>query len=505
MTLIDNPVSGKYKRLILVPGNCLFYNLEQLEPDNNTLFFMAEDLAFCNRFRYHKHKLILLLSSMRSYRDWLAEKNDLVYYEIVKSQDVEYLEKLRVVLEETGIKDIITYDFESIGLKNVITNFCRNNRINLHIVDSPGFMTTIKEFNSHRRGRKKLLMNNFYIYQRRKSAILLDDKGKPSGGKWNFDSQNRESLPDSIYVPEIIHAKRTFHTEALINIIENIFPLNPGKSSYFYLPTTRKDALLWLYDFIEKRLKNFGPYEDAIIKSESFLFHSVISPLMNIGLLTPDEIVENALVYYEQKGQENNIPISSIEGFVRQIIGWREFMRGMYHGPDMRKNFFRHNRKLDDRWYTGELGIEPVDDVIRKVNKHGYCHHIERLMILGNFMLLCETDPDDVYRWFMEMFVDSYEWVMIPNVYGMSQFADGGTLSTKPYISGSTYILKMSDYRKGEWCDVWDALYWRFVNKNRDALKSNFRMGMMVSVYKRMDNEKKIRLSNIAEEFLGTL
>jgi len=350
---------------------------------------------------------------------------------------------------------------------------------------------------------QKLLLNNFYISQRRKFGVLIDEEDKPEGGKWNFDPENRKPLPDYVNVPELIRVKRTSYTEDLINIVENTFPSNPGKSSDFYLPTTRKDAIQWLDDFIDKRLNSFGPYEDAIRKDESFLFHSVLSPLINIGLLTPDEVVGKILEHY--KKNSDTVPLSSIEGFIRQIIGWREFMRGMYHASDLAGNYFSHHRKMDERWYTGELGIEPVDGLIKKLIKYGYCHHIERLMLLGNFMLLCEIDPDEVYKWFMEMFVDSYEWVMVPNVYGMSQFADGGTLSTKPYVSGSRYILKMSDYKKGEWCDIWDALYWRFISKNRDVLKGNFRMGMMVAAYDRMNDEKKKRLSLLAEEFLSTL
>ncbi len=515
MARIYNLDPGKYARLAIIPGNSLFYDLKALGPDEKTLFFMAEDKGLSTRFNYHKHKLILLFSAMRSYRDWLAEKFDIIYFEIENEEDSgninseiidipgAYEEKLLSVLDKYGIGKVVTYTFEDRDFADSISDVCSQKSIELETVDTPGFLTTIEEFHSYRNVKERLLMNNFYIFQRKRLGFLVDEYGEPSGGKWNLDAENRKSLPSSIEIPAVPSVNFTSHTRDVILLVDKLFSSNPGKVSGFYLPTTRKNALEWFDDFLEDRLRHFGPYEDAIKKDESFLFHSVISPLMNIGLLTPMEVVNKAIAYYNDN--KDSIPLSSIEGFIRQIIGWREFMRGMYHGPDLRGNFFDHQRKLNEKWYDGTLGIEPVDCVIRKVVDKGYCHHIERLMVLGNFMLLCEIDPDEVYRWFMEMFVDSYRWVMEPNIYGMSQFADGGTLSTKPYVSGSAYILRMSDFKKSSWCDVWDALYWRFIDKNRDVLRKNFRMGMMVSVYDRMDEHKKNRLSVLADDFLDSL
>ena len=206
----------------------------------------------------------------------------------------------------------------------------------------------------------------------------------------------------------------------------------------------------WFEQFLMLRFHDFGTFEDAIVRDEHFLHHSVLTPMLNVGLITPQEIIEKAVAFAEG----NQLPINSLEGFVRQIIGWREFIRGMYEvkGSYSRtRNFWGFKRKIPESFYSGTTGIEPVDVTITKVLKTGYCHHIERLMILGNFMLLCEFDPDEVYTWFMELLIDAYDWVMVPNVYGMSQFADGGLFATKPYISGSNYIMKMSNYKKGEW------------------------------------------------------
>jgi deoxyribodipyrimidine photolyase-related protein len=234
----------------------------------------------------------------------------------------------------------------------------------------------------------------------------------------------------------------------------------------------------------------FGVYEDAIVADNSILHHSVLTPMLNVGLITPKEIIEACLVYAE----ENDVPLNSTEGFVRQIIGWREFIRGMYEarGSEERTtNFWKFKKKIPASFYDGTTGIPPIDQTIKKVLKTGYCNHIERLMVLGNFMMLCEFDPDEVYRWFMELFIDSYDWVMVTNVYGMSQFADGGLMATKPYISGSNYLMKMSDYKKGEWQTVWDGLFWRFMDTHRDFFLSNPRLGMLVHMFDKMPIEKQ--------------
>ena len=222
---------------------------------------------------------------------------------------------------------------------------------------------------------------------------------------------------------------------------------------------------------------------------------------MNVGLILPDEILERTLSFAE----EENIPINSTEGFVRQIIGWREFIRGMYEckGSYSRtQNFWNFDRKIPACFYDGTTGIEPIDQTIKKILETGYCHHIERLMVLGNFMLLCEIDPDEVYRWFMELFIDAYDWVMVPNVYGMSQFADGGTFATKPYIAGSNYIKKMSNYPKGNWEATWDGLFWRFMMEQEEFFSSNPRLSMLVANLKRMSDDKKKEHLENAETFL---
>ena len=236
------------------------------------------------------------------------------------------------------------------------------------------------------------------------------------------------------------------------------------------------------------------------------LQHSLLSPLLNMGLLTPAGVLE--VVIQAMHAQPQSLPIASVEGFVRQVIGWREFVRGIHlvHGErQAQTNFWNHQRGLAACWETGSTGLPPVDLAIQRVNRLGYNHHIERLMVLSNVMLLCEVHPHQVHRWFMERYLDSYDWVMGPNVYGMGQMSDGGLFATKPYICGSNYILKMGDFKRGPWCEIWDGLYWRFIDRHRSFFQSNPRLAMMVRLLDRMEETKQQRLFALAEQFIATV
>ncbi len=243
-------------------------------------------------------------------------------------------------------------------------------------------------------------------------------------------------------------------------------------------------------------------------QTENFLFHSVLTPMLNIGLLTPLQILEQAILHFERvQDSEDEVSLASAEGFIRQIMGWREYIRGVYQtmGRMQRiQNAWDHQRPLPSAFYDGTTGIDPVDQVIRRVLQYGYCHHIERLMILGNFMFLCQIQPHAVYQWFMELFVDAYDWVMVPNVYGMSQNADGGKITTKPYMSGSSYVLRMSNFKRGAWCEIWDALYWRFIDLHRERFLKNPRLSMMVRQLDKMGSRVD-SFHRTADDFLKSL
>ena len=336
---------------------------------------------------------------------------------------------------------------------------------------------------------------------RKKLDILIEDKEQPTGGKWSYDEENRKKITKNIVVPSRPLSKKYENFSNLKDSILKYFSNHPGSLNNKWMPTNRKDALLWLNNFLKNKFINFGHYEDAIIDNNNFLFHSNISPLMNMGLITPAEVIDQAYTIYKK----DNIPLNSFEGFLRQIIGWREFIKGIYDvkgKEQINSNFWNHTGKLTKDWYEGTTGIKPLDDTIKDCINYGYTHHIPRLMILANIMTLSRINPNEIYKWFMEMFIDSSEWVMVPNIYGMGTFADGGIFSTKPYICGSNYLLKMSNYKKGDWCETLDGLYWKFISDNLAFFKSNPRLSIMNTALNRINPDRKNIIFDKAEVFI---
>ena len=390
-------------------------------------------------------------------------------------------------------------------LEKRLNRICDRLDIACRFVSTPQFINAPDENADYRASKKRWFMGDFYKFQRRRLDVLMDGED-PVGDKWSFDEDNRKKVPKKLLgeIPELLSLKRDSFDEEAVSYVEDRFAKNPGTLEQLYYPTSHADAEKWLKHFLKNRFANFGPYEDAIEQGESWLWHSVLTPMLNIGLLTPEKVVKKTIAF----SQKNDVPINSLEGFIRQIIGWREFIRATYqdHGVEMRTtNHWQHHRKIPSSFYDGTTGIVPIDDAIQRVLETGYCHHIERLMVLGGFMFLCEFDPDDIYRWFMEMFIDSYDWVMVPNAYSMSQHADGGLITTKPYFSGSSYVRKMSHYKVEPWCEVWDGLYWRWIWNHRDSLAKNPRWAMMCSMAKKMESAKrKTHLKN-AEQYLKSL
>ena len=348
-------------------------------------------------------------------------------------------------------------------------------------------------------------MKTFYAGQRKRMNLLLEPDGSPLGGKWSFDADNRKKLPKNHPVPEPYSPDLHDEVIAAKQWVARRFPDALGSRENFTYPTSREEALEAMDLFFKERFELFGAYEDAISTKVRVMFHSVLTPPLNLGLITPEEVVEAALDAAEKNPA---IPLNSLEGFIRQIIGWREFMRIIYlrHGVMERKeNFWNFTREMPRAFYDGTTGIAPIDHAIHALLEDGYTHHIERLMILGNFMLLCRIHPDAVYRWFMELYIDAYDWVMVPNVYGMSQFADGGVFSTKPYISGSNYLRKMSDFPKGDWCEIWDGLYWTFIEDHREFFAKQYRLSMMVRLLDKMPDEKREQHRKAASNFMKSL
>ena len=486
------------KSLFLVLGNQLFPQ-KHLNKYKDSTFFMCESYDLCTFQKHHKLKLILFLSSMRSYADQLKKNKFKVnYIDINKDFKISYEKKLENYINKNKFKELTSFEIEDKFFENKIIIFCKKNNIKLTFIQSPMFLNSRDEFKSYLSQTKKPFMANFYKIARSKLDILMVNN-KPKGGKWSFDEDNRKKLPKDIKIPDMITAKETKHTKVLKKQINKFFKNHPGQVDNFWLPTTYDDAIKWLDYFVVNKFNLFGDYEDAVDTNNNFLFHSALSPMINLGLITPQLIIERV------KKVENKIKINSYEGYIRQIIGWREFIRGIYQNYDKQlenNNFFKHKNSLTKKWYDGTTGLDPLDHSIKTAQKYGYTHHIERLMILCNIMNLCEIKPNEVYNWFMEMFVDSSDWVMSPNVYGMGLFSDGGIFSTKPYICGSSYFMKMMNFKKGNWNDIMDGLYWRFINKNRKFFQSNPRLNMMVNIYDKMNVERKNHIIKKANQFI---
>ncbi len=467
--------------------------------------FIVEEYLFFRQYAFHKQKIAFHRASMKAFAAHLQTNHGNVNY--IDSHNE--LADIRLLLEHlmTNHPDFGLHYIDPTDnwLQQRIEQATRQ-RVSCTVYENTLFLNSRADLqNFFHVNKKSFFQTTFYKQQRIKRNILLTDTAQPTGGQWTYDIENRKKYPSGKRPPNIKHpAPDTFWLEAK-KYVEQHFADNPGEIDNQPLyPINYKDASDWLIKFLEERFVAFGPFEDAIVHKESYLHHSVLSPMLNIGLLKPQHVLEKAL----QFAKENNVPINSTEGFVRQIIGWREFIRGMYEikgSVSRTTNFWNFQRKIPTSFYTGNTGILPVDETIKKVLRTGYCHHIERLMVLGNFMLLCQFDPDEVYRWFMELFIDAYDWVMVPNVYGMSQFADGGLFATKPYIGGSNYVKKMSDYPKGDWQEVWDGLFWHFIDTHRDFFTKNPRLSMMVRTFDKMAPEKKAALISVANQYFQKL
>jgi len=465
--------------------------------------FLVEEFLFFKQYNFHKQKLVLHRSSMKWYEDQLKQKGYDVTY--IEATDIRSdVRELISHLFSQEITELLYVDPVDNWLHKRIKETCARFSIATNGFSSPNFLNKMEDVHSFFKNRKPYFQTDFYIWQRKQRNLLLDDNKKPLGGKWTFDAENRLKLPKNESVPKIQFPNENKWVKEAREYVEMHFVDNYGSIEHFKYPVTNKDAEAWLEEFLQQRFAKFGVYEDAMHTNESFLFHSVLTPMLNIGLLSPDDIIQKAIAF----AAINEIPLNSLEGFVRQITGWREFIRIVYEAEGSKQrtnNYWKFKRKIPASFWNGTTGIEPIDIIIKRILTTGYAHHIERLMALGNFMLLCEFDPDEVYRWFMELFIDSYDWVMVPNVYGMTQFADGGLMTTKPYISSSNYLLKMGNWEKGNWQQTWDGLFWRFMSEHRNFFESNPRLGMLLTTWDKMDEAKRKNHLQFANDYLQQL
>lgn len=503
--------------LRLILGDQLNTRISSLEDCDKA----ADTLLLCEVWeeatyvKHHKKKIAFLFSAMRHFAQELEEAGYNVTYikltdndnsgsfrgEVQRALDASSYEKL--VVTEPGewrvLEDMRGWG-DAFGMPVEMRKDTR-------------FLVEQDWFAEWAKGRKQLRMEYFYREQRKRHNVLMEGD-EPVGGKWNYDAENRKSPKEGLDVPAPYKGQNDAITKEVLQLVGDLFADHFGDLEPFHFAVTRDQALYALRQFIEKRLAHFGDYQDAMVQGEPWMYHSHISFYLNCGLLLPMECIEAA----EQAYHDGNAPLNAVEGFVRQILGWREYVRCIYWHfmPDYaHKNFFHAQRNLPDFFWDGETKMNCLRQCVTETKQNAYTHHIQRLMVIGNFALLAGLDVGQVNEWYLLVYADAYEWVEMPNVTGMILYADGGMLGSKPYAAGGAYINKMSDYCKdchykvsqktGEGACPFNYMYWDFLARNRGKLEGNPRLGLVYKSYDRMDDDKKQHIRSSAEQFLERL
>lgn len=499
------------RNIVLILGDQLspvLSSLRHSDPEQDRIL-IAEVMDEATYVRHHKKKIAFLFSSMRHFAEELREAGWPVDY--LKLDDPDNPGSLGAVLEQ----QMSQHKPEKILLTEpaewrLVETF-RN--MDIEMLPDDRFLCTPEEFAEWADGRKQLRMEYFYREMRRKTGLLMDGD-KPAGGKWNFDSENRKPATSELFMPQPMEFEPDAMTSDVLELTAERFAGHFGDLEPFAFAVTRQDALKALDHFVESTLPRFGDYQDAMLRGEPYLYHSILAQYLNCGLLGPLEICEKV----EQAYRDGKAPVNSAEGYIRQIIGWREYIRGVYwlKMPEYAdSNHFDHQRPLPEFYWTGETDMNCLSAAITQTKELAYAHHIQRLMVTGNFAMLCGIDPAEVHEWYLAVYADAYEWVELPNTIGMSQFADGGVVASKPYAASGSYINRMSDYcgscrfdvkqRTGEDACPFNALYWNFLANQRDKLGDNPRMGPMYRTWERFGEDEQERIRSSANKFLEKL
>ena len=503
--------------LRLVLGDQLSHGLASLQDiqSDKDIVLMAEVKTEATYVKHHKKKIAFLFSAMRHFAGELSNKGIRVFYrkyDDPKNQGSLFAEVQRVCLYRNISKVVLTHPGEHRVLEDMLTWESKLS-IKVEIRPDTRFLSTIEQFASWAKGRKQLRMEFFYREMRKTWQCLMDDD-KPAEKKWNFDSANRKSLPKGTIVPKPTTFSPDQITQEVLALVEREFSSHFGQLDDFHFAVTRGQALIVLHTFIQQRLVYFGDYQDAMEQGEPWMFHSHISFYLNCGLLMPQEVIEQAEAAYRQ-GQAT---INAVEGFIRQVLGWREYVRGLYwlKMPSYaEENYLQATRKLPSFFWDGLTYMNCLKQCIQETSDNAYAHHIQRLMIIGNFALLAGLHPSDVNEWFLIVYADAYEWVEMPNVTGMILFADGGVLASKPYAASGNYINRMSNYceqchysvkeKTGKQACPFNYLYWDFLHRNQDKLGNNPRLGMAYRTLDKMDEVKRAAIQEDSLIFLTAL
>ncbi len=509
-------MAEKLKTLRLILGDQLNYHHSWLKDDQeNITYLMMEMRQETDYVVHHIQKVIGFFSAMRNFTDYLQERDyEVIYFKINDSENQQSLDKNLKQIIQNGNFEKFEYQLpDEFRLDEELKEICKQLKIETEAFDSEHFYTKRSDLAEFFKGKKQLTMEYFYRDMRRKHQILMATEKNPEGGKWNFDKSNRKKWNGE---PEIPH-ERGFRKD-VSKIAEEIRTagiktMGSVEEKNFNWPTSREDALKVLNYFCKNLLVHFGDFQDAMHTEEAYLYHSRLSFSLNTKMLSPAEVINSVVDYYYD--HKENIDISQVEGFVRQILGWREYMRGIYwkEMPGYRRNNkLRNQNELPGFYWDANTKMNCLHHSIKNSLENGYAHHIQRLMITGNYALLTMTHPDEVDKWYLGIYIDAIEWVEITNTRGMSQFADGGIVATKPYVSSGSYINKMSNYCKNCHYNVnkkteenacpFNSLYWNFLDSNRDQFKDNQRMNMMMSLLKKKDSEEMQKIRKRARQII---
>ncbi|MCC6000747.1 MAG: cryptochrome/photolyase family protein [Pararhodobacter sp.] len=506
-------MSARGGRLVLVLGDQLTEGagaLGRADQSRDTVV-MAEVAEETGYVPHHPQKIVLVLSAMRQFAARLRDKGWRVAYTRLDDRDNTGTITGELIrrAEATGAHSVLATQPGEWRLRQALQDM----PLRISIVPDDRFLCPPDVFANWAKGRKSLRMEHFYRLMRKRTGYLMQGDA-PAGGQWNYDHDNRKPARDDLLREKPMRHAPDAIVQEVIALVQRRFGGHFGAIEPFNHATTRRGALAVLRHFIAHHLAEFGPYQDAMLARDPFLHHALIAPYLNLGLLTPAEVCDAV----QQAHDDGAIPINSAEGFIRQIIGWREFVRGIYdlHGPGYAdQNALGHGRRLPAFYWGEPTKMACVSAVVEQTRVHAYAHHIQRLMVTGNLALLACVDPQQVHEWYLSVYADAYEWVEAPNTIGMSQFADGGVLGSKPYVSSGAYIARMSDYCSGCAYDVkvragtdacpFNLLYWHFLDRHRDRFEGNARMAPMYRTWDRMDADHRARVLADAASWLKRL
>jgi deoxyribodipyrimidine photolyase-related protein len=506
----------KKKTLRLILGDQLNCNHSWFkELNHDVTYVMMEVKSETDYAWHHIQKVIGFFGAMRAFAAHLKTlHHHVIYIQLNDENNLQCFHKnCEALITEHKFNHFEFQQADEYRVDAHIKKFVANLKITHQIYDTEHFYTDRNELETFFKGKKTYLMESFYRYMRKKHQVLVFNGDQPLHGQWNFDADNREKLPkDHHPIAPLLFSNDLLEIEAEIKQC-NIKTIGTVDAKNFVWPINRSQALALLAFFNENCLSLFGTFQDAMAPNEWSLYHSRLSFAMNVKLISPKEVVDAAIHYYEKN--TDKIEYHQLEGFVRQILGWREYMRGIYWAkmPEYASlNFFNHQEKLPSWYWTGKTKMNCLKNAIQQSLQYAYAHHIQRLMITGNFALLAGVHPNEVDAWYLGIYIDALDWVEITNTRGMSQFADGGIVGSKPYVSSATYINKMSSYctscyynkskKTGDKACPFNSLYWNFYDKHESKLAKNPRIGMMYNVWRRMQANDKAELLAQADYYL---